>query len=250
MGSACEIPSGAFPTATYDQDLVSNPAVFSFLQRGLPASSISGKSVLEVGSYDRGDDSIRQILEPLGPGRYVGVDLEMGPGVDEAVNALELTEHFGESAFDVVISTEMIEHIENWRRAVSKLKRVVAPNGKLVVTTRSRGFHLHAYPSDWWRYEKGDFEAIFSDFESVVVECDPLAPGVFVSAVKPELFIERDLGSLKIYSVAFRRRMTGTDPGVNRVGNRIVLTLVWVREKARGVLPDRVKSRLKQVIGH
>ena len=40
---------------------------------------------------------------------------------------------FRDETFDVVISTEMLEHALDWRRVVSNMKRVTGPNGEITV---------------------------------------------------------------------------------------------------------------------
>ncbi|MDE2292804.1 MAG: methyltransferase domain-containing protein [Elusimicrobia bacterium] len=48
---------------------------------------------------------------------------------------------FEDAAFDVVLSTEAVEHTRDPRRAVAELCRVVAPGGTLVLTTPNRLWH-------------------------------------------------------------------------------------------------------------
>jgi hypothetical protein len=43
---------------------------------------------------------------------------------------------------------------------------------------------VHEYPSDYWRFTKEDFEAIFSDMKIVELQNDPEIPGVFLIAEK------------------------------------------------------------------
>src|SRR5665213_2301548 len=117
---------------------------------------VRGGSVLEVGSLDV-NGTVRGIVEGLGPARDVGVDLTAGPGVDVQCSASQLIETFGVRAFDVVISTEMLEHVQDWRVVIHNLKGVLKPGGLLVVTTRSEGFRFHGYPMDFWRYSLDDF---------------------------------------------------------------------------------------------
>jgi SAM-dependent methyltransferase len=107
--------------------------------------------------------------------------------VDLVLNAENLTAHFGLAAFDVVICTEMMEHVENWKSVSDELKNVLAPGGLLIVTTRSEGFPVHGYPSDHWRYTTEDLGAMFGEFRPIYLgdDPDPLSPGVFFAGVKP-----------------------------------------------------------------
>jgi SAM-dependent methyltransferase len=119
--------------------LVCNSTGIAFGEAVLTKAMIAGRDVLEVGATDV-NGSLRPFVESLGPGRYVGVDIAPGPRVDEVVDASKLVERFGADAFDVVLTTEMVEHVRDWRTVVRNLKRVVRPGGLLLVTTRSLGF--------------------------------------------------------------------------------------------------------------
>jgi SAM-dependent methyltransferase len=180
--------------------VVCNDACIEFARAHLGRREVQGKSVIEVGALDV-NGSIRPIVEALGPRSYLGVDVRSGPGVDRTCDVDRLVLEFGQRAFDVVISTEMLEHIRDWRTAMSNLKHVLKPEGVLLITTRSRGFHFHGYPFDFWRYEADDVEAILSDLSIEVVATDPLAPGVFVKAVKPVDFVETDTSNYPLYSI-------------------------------------------------
>jgi hypothetical protein len=159
-----------------------HPSVIDFLRRNVQSSDILGKSVLEVGSYNV-NGSPREVIEPLRPGSYIGVDAQSGPCVDKVVAADDLVKEFGEERFDVVVSTEMLEHVRYWRRIVTQMKAVVKIGGLLVVTTRSPGFPYHAYPEDHWRFTKDHFLSIFQDMAILVLEDDiPNMPGVLLKA--------------------------------------------------------------------
>lgn len=172
-------------------------SVYGFLEAHASATDVAGKRVLEVGALDV-NGSPRRVLEPLGPAVYIGVDMRPGPKVDMVVDASMLVPAFGPRSFDVVVSTEMLEHVLYWRGAVSNMKRVLAPGGLLLVTTRSPGFPQHDHPGDYWRFTKQDALEIFADMEEVEVAEDPMSPGVFVRARKPAVFVEADLSKKNV----------------------------------------------------
>jgi SAM-dependent methyltransferase len=71
-----------------------------------------------------------------------------------------------DGSFELVVAFEVIEHLENWRGFLLEARRVLAPNGQLVVSTpnklyytESRGphganpFHVHEFTFDEFRAE-------------------------------------------------------------------------------------------------
>ena len=193
------------------ENAVCNAACILFGFRSISASEVAGKRVLEIGSADR-NGSLRPIIESYHPREYVGIDVEPGPGVDRVVEAGQLAHVFGEESFDLVLSTETLEHIRDWRGAVSNVKRVCKRGGVVLLTTRSIGFPYHAYPYDFWRYDPGDVRAIFSDMEIVTLEKDSeITPGVFAKIRKPLDFRENDLSNHELYSIVSGRRVRQLD---------------------------------------
>jgi len=186
-----------------------HPSCLAFGRTAVLEADVRAKQVLEVGSMDV-NGSLRPIVMAYGPAGYMGVDLGPGPGVDEVCPSERLVERFGRDAFDLVLTTEMLEHVLDWRAVVHNLKQVVKPGGALIVTTRSKGYPLHGYPSDYWRFELDDFRAIFRDMEIEVLEPDPSrGPGVFMRARKPSMFVEADTDAIALHSTVARRRVAG-----------------------------------------
>lgn len=132
--------------------------------------------------------TIRPAVMEHCPARYVGVDTEPGLTVDVIGDAEHLSQAVGpESDWDVVLCCEMLEHVRDWRACMKEMTQVLAPGGTLVLTTRSIGFEYHPHPEDHWRFSMGDMAAILKalDLEVDVIENDPEAYGVFVTARKP-----------------------------------------------------------------
>ncbi len=182
-------------------------SILMWFIENLDREEFDGKEVLEVGSrYVNG--SIRPVVEKFcNPKRYVGVDIEPGKYVDIVLPVEDALDYFGENSFDVIISTETLEHIRDWRKAINNMKLLLRPGGYLYITTRSRGFKYHGYPHDYWRYEIDDMKRIFSDFEILSLCRDWEAPGVFLKARKPINWRPIDHSNIELYSVLTGKRI-------------------------------------------
>lgn len=178
-----------------------HPTAMDFCCRTLTAEIIADKLVLEVGSFDV-NGTVRPHVESLNPARYLGVDASPGPCVDEVVDCEQLANHVGYGAWDVVITTEMLEHVRDWRACMLQLVYVVRPGGLLLITTRSPGFPYHPFPEDHWRYTNAQMRAIMGalELEVLTVEDDP-EPGVFVLARRPDLSVVDNAARLQALSV-------------------------------------------------
>jgi SAM-dependent methyltransferase len=163
-------------------------SVQAWFPTALAASEICGARVLEVGSQDV-NGSVRPYVVSLGPASYVGVDMGPGKGVDLVMRAESLAFRFGQQAFDIVISTEMLEHARDWRACLRAMLTVLADGGLLLLTTRSHGFPYHGFPEDHWRFALSDFIVILGEarFDQLILTHDPgpSSPGVFVKARRP-----------------------------------------------------------------
>ncbi|MGD2080016.1 MAG: methyltransferase domain-containing protein [Nitrospirota bacterium] len=205
----------------------------------LGEDDVKGKSVIEIGSLDV-NGSLRPTVQALGPNSYVGVDIQMGPGVDIICDAAQLIECFGREKFDVLICSEVMEHVRGWRTAVLNLKNVIKSDGIIILTTRSRGFRYHGYPFDFWRYEIDDIKNIFSDLTIELIEEDPMEPGVFMRARKPAGFVENDTAGYRLYSIITRKRTLD-------VSERDI-ALFKFRRFIRGIISGLLPRGLKNII--
>jgi hypothetical protein len=159
-------------------------SVLEFCSRVIRPEDVQGKSILEVGSaYVNG--SVRPQIVAMGPSRYVGVDLAPGPGVDVACPVEHLPD---ECQADLVVSCEMLEHAQHWRRSFQRMCDLARE--RLVLTCRGPGFPYHN-PPDHWRFTPSDLwrASLCAGMLPIVCQPDPQVPGVFLVAVRgvPEL---------------------------------------------------------------
>ena len=181
-----------------------------FAVKNLTREQIENRKVIEIGSCDV-NGSLRPIIESWKPSEYVGVDVAQGPGVDVVCDAKDIVDKFGREKFDIVLSTELLEHVEDWRRVISNFKAICALGGTILITTRSAGYEYHGFPYDFWRFDEGDFKHIFSDCDIVKLQKDTQSPGVFAIVRKPEGFSENNLSSYKLFSVVAGKRIRDLD---------------------------------------
>jgi len=166
----------------------------------LPEGSVKGKRVLEVGATDVNGSCRPWIVSQL-PASYVGTDMTAGPNVDLVCRGEDLPSVVGPRSQDLLICTEVLEHVEDWFTFLVMIWCVIDNGGILLLTTRSPGFPLHNYPSDWWRFTVRDMLTIFEDQEILTVTADPTTdPGVGVIIRKKD----NALTSVRAYSMQDR----------------------------------------------
>ena len=165
-----------------------HPSAYEFAAHALEPADVTGLRVVEAGAYDY-NGSVRAVVMAMGPASYVGTDSQPGPGVDLECAAEDLPARLGPGSADVVISTEMLEHAEDWRAAVAGMVTVLAPGGMLLLTTRSPGFPYHPHPQDFHRFTVEHMDGILEACGLETVRLEPDAPpafGVLVLACKPD----------------------------------------------------------------
>lgn len=133
--------------------------------------------ILEVGSYNV-NGSVRELFDQT---NYTGIDIVPGPGVDLVVAHWRHDFWSGTvDTFDLVVSTEMLEHDRRpWRTLISMCD-ALKDGGLLLVTARGNGFGDHN-PPDRFRFMEQGFHDIIEDagFEVLEVTADPQASGWF-----------------------------------------------------------------------
>lgn len=128
------------------------------------AAELGSYRVLDVGS---GIKPYRPYFEPHAS-EYVGVDID-NPAADleGSVEALPVDD----ASFDVVLCTQVLEHVDHPGQALRELHRVTSPGGRVLASTHGVQVY-HPSPTDYWRWTHAGLERIFersADWASVSV---------------------------------------------------------------------------------
>jgi hypothetical protein len=102
--------------------------------------------ILDVGSYDP-DQHYRNIFEQW---NYIGADIVEGPNVDEVISAYNWD--IGKK-FDVIISGQCIEHVQDMKQWILDVSRHIKQNG-IVYIVAPWAWKLHGKSTglnDCWR---------------------------------------------------------------------------------------------------
>ena len=92
---------------------------------------------------------------------YTGFDVAPGPGVDDVGVAERLPYEAGR--FDVVLCTQVLEHVDEPGAVVGEIRRVLAPGGMALLSTHG-SFVFHPSPPpdrDYWRWTHAGLERVF-----------------------------------------------------------------------------------------
>ena len=96
--------------------------------------------------------------------RRVGLDIRPGAGVRIIGDAQALG--IRDAAFEVVLCTEVLEHLPEPQKAIDEIFRVLEPGGSLLLTTRFL-FPIHDAPHDYFRFTKYGLRHLLRRFEIV-----------------------------------------------------------------------------------
>ena len=124
-----------------------------------------GKRVLDVGC---GVKPYYPFFESAAS--YVGVDVKENEGADLVGSVAGLPVE--DASFDVVLCTQVLEHVDDPAAAVRELHRVTAAGGRVLASTHGVMLY-HPNPQDLWRWTHTGLQRLFetaADWAGVTVE--------------------------------------------------------------------------------
>lgn len=127
-----------------------------------------GDNVLEVGSRRHVPGAWWVINNDLAKGRWTGIDMQEGDGVDIVADIHSLPSDWRHS-FTGILCSEVLEHVERPWVALPKLVDVLIPGGTIVITTL-QCFPVHGFPNDYYRFTESGLRVLLQDAGFVDIE--------------------------------------------------------------------------------
>lgn len=117
--------------------------------------------IVEVGSYQvPGQEEIINLRQFFAHQPYIGIDMRAGPGVDRVENVEQLS--MPSRSVGTVIALSTLEHVRRFWLGVSELKRILRPDGVIILSTPFY-FRIHNHPSDYWRFTPEALDMLLED---------------------------------------------------------------------------------------
>ncbi len=100
-------------------------------------------------------------------GEYIGVDFDKNRSYADVESTADVIP-FPHNYFDVVLATEILEHVPDARAAVNEMRRVAKPGALIYISTPFM-FPEHGIPYDFNRFTRYAFEDFFSHDEIIII---------------------------------------------------------------------------------
>ncbi len=107
--------------------------------------------------------------------KHIGIDLEQSPHgsfyVDVIANAYDTT--LKESSCDLILCSEVLEHLEEPGKALCEMNRILKKKG-IIILTVPFFWHIHEAPKDFYRYSEYGLRYLVEQAGFEIVELKPL----------------------------------------------------------------------------
>jgi len=160
---------------------------------------------------------------------YVGVDPVDNPRAELKGFVEDLP--VADGSFDVVLCNQVLEHCDDPAKAVSELRRVTAPGGRVLASTHGV-MAYHPSPTDYWRWTHAGLEKLFTDNDSwASIRVTPASGTTACLGMLLAMYL--DLAFRRIHLGAVARPLVA---GINTVADAVDSRSARLREPGAGVL--------------
>ncbi len=133
--------------------------VHEFIRRHAMTHMSPGVKVLDAGSGREHEQYLRKELIATGATLHT-CDFCAGPGVDFVADVSALP--FEDASYDIILSTQVLEHVREPQRVVSEMARVLKPGGHLFLTT-PQSSPLHNLPYNYFNFTNLGLRILFEN---------------------------------------------------------------------------------------
>lgn len=93
--------------------------------------------------------------------KYIGADLHFIENIDIVINEDGIL-NLADESVDVVLSSQVLEHIYDYNKYLKECNRVLKPNGYLILSTHGH-WQFHPDPNDYWRWTSQGLKKVVLD---------------------------------------------------------------------------------------
>ena len=129
--------------------------------------------IADIGGFDV-NGSLRPLLDRPG-WEYCVFDAVAGPNVDRILSTPYHWPEIADGEFDVVVSTQTLEHVSHPWRWMPEVARITAPGGLIYICSPNT-WGFHEYPVDCWRVWPDGLRALFEEADIEPLELRATGP--------------------------------------------------------------------------
>lgn len=97
------------------------------------------------------------------------IDINPEKNPDVVCDLSDMKGVFEDDSFDVVVVMDVLEHVLEPQKAISEVRRVLRPGGKVILSVPFL-FEIHAEPHDYWRFTHYGLRAMLRDLADVTIK--------------------------------------------------------------------------------
>lgn len=94
------------------------------------------------------------------------LDIDPAAGATYCADLCQNNDKIPACRFDIVVCTEVLEHVLNPFAAISEIRRVLKPGG-LLLASSPFNFRIHGPLPDCWRFTEHGWRSLLTKFESI-----------------------------------------------------------------------------------
>ncbi len=121
---------------------------------------IDGKTITTLADYGCGNTPYEPLVAPYVK-EYIGIDLEENPRAKIHISPKGQI-HMLDNTVQVVLSTQVLEHVVDPLFYLSEARRILQPDGMLILSTHGY-WMFHPDPTDYWRWTSAGLQKIITE---------------------------------------------------------------------------------------